>query len=89
MEIEFDTNKDILNQATHGVSLDSFSSIDLENSLVSEDVRREYGETRYNCLGLIGERVYHATFTIRNESVFRVTSLRKANKREVKRYAKQ
>ncbi|MNE51790.1 hypothetical protein D3C80_1464360 [compost metagenome] len=50
-----------------------------------EDLRRDYGERRFQVLGYIGERLHALVFTPRDGAVH-VISLRKANSREVKRY---
>lgn len=52
---------------------------------IVEDTRKDYGEVRYNMLAQIQERVYHITFTER-EDITWIISARKANKREQRRY---
>lgn len=54
--------------------------------MIEEDVRVDYGERRYRAFGYIGERLFALVFTHRAEKIH-VISLRKANSREVKRYA--
>ncbi len=56
-------------------------------ALMEEDTRKAYGERRFQVLGFIGERLHAVVFTPRDGMVH-VISLRKANSREVKRYAK-
>lgn len=51
------------------------------------DSRRDYGEERYRLLGEIEGRVFVVVFTVRN-SVLRIISARKANKREVRNMPK-
>lgn len=53
--------------------------------LVWQDRRKDYGEVRYNLLGVHNGRLYHITFTPRGEITW-VISARKANKREQRRY---
>ena len=50
------------------------------------DQRRDHGEDRIAGLGYIGDRLFYVVFVARGE-VRRIISLRKANQREVKRYA--
>ena len=50
------------------------------------DQRRDYGEDRISGLGYIGDRLFYVVFVARDEER-RIISLRKANQREVKRYA--
>ncbi len=55
------------------------------NKISFRDRRRDYGEDRYQVLGMIEERVYVVVYTMRG-SIFRIVSARKANLREVKRH---
>lgn len=55
--------------------------------LVEPDQRWEYGEERYQALGVIDGRIFVVIFTRRLRSI-RIISARKANGREVKRYEK-
>lgn len=57
------------------------------NRITSRDYRWDYGEDRYRLLGEIEGRVFVVIFTVRN-SVIRIISARKANKREVEAYDK-
>ena len=54
---------------------------------MEENTRKAYGERRFQVLGYIGERLHAMVFTPREGKVH-VISLRKANSREVKKYAK-
>ncbi|MFC5373932.1 BrnT family toxin [Brevundimonas faecalis] len=85
MDIELDPAKDESNIAKHGVSLALGAEMDMETAVVVVDDRRDYGEQRFNALGLIAGRVHAMTFAIRPPAV-RIISLRKANKREQKRF---
>lgn len=85
MKIEYDEAKSEKNIAERGISFDAIREFMFATALVSQDTRKDYGEARYNALGLIGLRVHFLTFTIRGDSI-RPISLRKANKREIKRY---
>ena len=51
-----------------------------------EDRRHDYGEQRFEAVGYIRLRVFVLVFCVREEGL-RVISLRKANRREVVRYA--
>lgn len=55
--------------------------------LVERDQRWEYGEERFQALGVLDGRVFVVIFTRRLRSI-RIISARKANGREVKRYEK-
>lgn len=87
MNIDFDSNKNQQNIAERRISFESVRWFEFDTAVIWKDDRRDYGETRYCALGYIGERIHHLTFTYRGE-VVRVISLRKANHREVTKYAK-
>jgi len=85
MEYEWDDNKASSNLRNHGVSFDSVVDFSWESAMVVEDDRNDYGERRFIAYGPIGNRLHCLVFTLRGEMI-RVISLRKANRREVKRY---
>lgn len=88
MEIEFDPEKNAANRRKHKLDLADATSFVFETAVVDEDDRRDYGETRFQALGLIGARLHMLVFTFRGAKV-RAISLRKANKRECAYYEKQ
>ena len=85
MQIEFDAAKNERNFEKHGLPLERFADLDLDAGIVEPDARRDYGEDRYRALALLDGRLHVACFCIRGDA-FRIISLRKANKREVRRY---
>lgn len=85
MHIEFDPAKDEANREKHGLSLALAELFDLEAALLAVDERHDYNEERFVALGPLGDRLHVMVFTVRDESI-RVISLRKANRREVKKY---
>ncbi len=87
MRYEWDNSKNLTNQNKHGVAFESVELFEWDSAVVFSDTRQDYGEARYNALGYIGLRIHNLTYTKR-ASVVRVISLRKANSREVERYAK-
>lgn len=86
MKIEFDPDKNQRNIAERQLSFELAEDFEWETALIWEDKRQDYGETRLSALGYVGMRLYHLTFTLRSDRI-RVISLRKANRREVQRYA--
>ena len=86
MHVTFDDTKDAANQRKHGVSLALAAELDWASAQVWPDARRVYGEVRCVALALRGSRL-HAVVFVDRDTVRRVISLRKANQREVKRYA--
>lgn len=86
MKIAFDPAKDASNEAKHGVSLALAADFEWESSVVWMDERKDYGEPRMCAIGYIGLRLYCMVFVERS-GARRIISLRKANQREVQRYA--
>jgi len=86
MEITCDPAKDAANFAKHGVSLALAAGLEWDTLRAEADVRRHYGETRFIGYAVLEGRLYCVVFTDRGEQR-RIISLRKANPREVKRYA--
>lgn len=87
MTIEFDATKDAANVVKHGVSLALAANLEWDTAVIWPDLRKDYGEPRQCGIGYIGLRLFFVTFVDR-EGKRRIISLRKANLREVKRYAK-
>ena len=86
----FDPAKDTANQAKHVVSLLDAASFEWDTAVVWPDQRHDYDEQRMVALGYIGLRVMAVVFVDRPPGQLterRIISLRKANSREVKRYA--
>ncbi|HWK47315.1 MAG TPA: BrnT family toxin [Stellaceae bacterium] len=87
MNYEFDPAKDAINLDKHGVSLVDAEIFEWETAVVREDERKSYPEPRFQATGYIGDRLHVMVICFRGQAV-RVISLRKANSREVKGYAK-
>ena len=85
MTIVYDPGKNEKNIALRDISFDQASEFDWSRALIVEDKRRDYREQRFQAFGFINERLHILVFTPRGEDTH-VISLRKANKREVKRY---
>lgn len=86
MLITCDPAKNVLNVEKHGVSLWQATELEWESAVVWLDTRRNYGEPRECGIGYIGLRLFFVVFVDRGPER-RIISLRKANLREVKRYA--
>lgn len=86
----FDPAKNTANQAKHGFSLLDAASLEWDTAVVWPDQRRDYDEPSRAALGYIGLRLMAVVFVDRppeQATERRIISLRKANSREVKRYA--
>ena len=81
----WDEAKRLFNLSHHGVDFTSISRFDWDSALIWQDRRRDYGEPRFLAIGRIGVRVHVVVYTPREHQV-RIISLRKANRRETKRY---
>jgi uncharacterized DUF497 family protein len=84
--ITFDPLKSDANARSRGLPF-SLVSIEFEwsTAFVAEDRRRNYGEQRFQAIGLLADRLHVVVFTPVAGAI-RVISLRKANDREVRRY---
>jgi uncharacterized DUF497 family protein len=87
MHIAFDSAKDAANLAKHGISLALAAQLEWDSAITWADVRRDYGERRMAGLGYIGDRLFAVVFVDRADGR-RIVSLRKANQREERIYAK-
>jgi uncharacterized DUF497 family protein len=88
MEIRFDASKNARNIATRGLSFERVVEFDFDTATIQEDDRRDYGETRFRAFGLLDGRMHALVYVEIDNNVIRVISLRRANKREVKRYGR-
>lgn len=87
MDLSFGRAKDGRNVALRGISLARATDFDWNSAPIVEDTRKDYGETRYQALGLIDDRLHMLVFTPRSDLIH-VISLCKANDRELSRYEK-
>ena len=88
MEFEWDEDKNRLSQAKHGIRFEEAREIFERATLMWEDTRQDYGETRYISVGEIGEAVVVVlvvAHTPRGRGT-RIISARRANSRERRRY---
>ena len=87
MKIEFDTKKSIKNDIERGLPFDVLEDFEWEAAVYYEDTRKEYGEIRFIAIGYLFGKIHHICFTIKPDS-YRIISLRRANKKEIKYYEK-
>ncbi len=85
MKISFDPKKNADNIRDRSLPFDDVAGLDWSSAVVIEDIRKDYGESRFRVFGYIADRLYAVVFTPRDDAVH-VISFRKANIREVKRY---
>ena len=90
MNVTFDPAKDAVNLAKHGFSLLDAAGLEWDAALVWLDKRKDYHEARMVGLVPVNDRLFCVVFVDRppeQPTERRIISLRKANSREVKRYA--
>ncbi len=90
MNVTFDPAKDAVNLAKHGFSLLDAAGFEWDAALVWPDKRRDYSEARMVGLVPASGRLFCVVFVDRppeQPTERRIISLRKANRREVNRYA--
>lgn len=88
MKITYDPRKNTANMEKHGIALADAILIEWDLLLAKPDTRKDYNELRMIGYAPIGDRVFCVVFTDRGK-YRRIISLRRANSREVKRYASQ
>ena len=84
----WDEPKRIRNIRVHGLDFVGCESVFDGPVVAWEDDREAYGEQRINLLGWLGGVVVHMTYIERGDEP-RIISLRKAEKHEIRRYAKE
>jgi uncharacterized DUF497 family protein len=87
MELDWSEDKRRKNLAKHGLDFADVASIDWPTAIIVEDIRTNYGESRYWAYGFLNGRLHLVAFTRRGNKI-RIISFRKANRREVERYGK-
>ena len=82
---DWDEDKRQTNLAKHGVDFAAVEGFDWSSAKSEPDVRADYGEERFESVGLIADRLHVLVFTTRGGRR-RIISLRKANPREIERW---
>jgi uncharacterized DUF497 family protein len=85
VEIEFDAAKSAANEAGRGLPFDLAFFVLTNLVFEFEDLRKDYGEERWVAFGTMGGRLYCCVYTRRGKTI-RVISLRKASKKEIRRW---
>lgn len=86
MKFEWDENKNKSNQEKHGIDFNAAKDVFKdENSKVTPDLRKDYGENRWKIIGKIYGSIISVIYTMRDKAV-RIISARKASKKERDEY---
>ncbi|MDK9721245.1 MAG: BrnT family toxin [Rhodospirillales bacterium] len=83
--LTWDETKRANNIAKHGIDLGAARDFDFASAIIVIDDRADYGEVREVAIGYVGARLHVLVFTRRGGDLH-VISLRKANRRECRRY---
>lgn len=89
VQITFDPGKNENNIRERGLPFSRVKDeFDWANALIGEDLRKDYGERRYEALDFVGQRLHVVVYALASGAM-RIISFRKANRREEKRYVAQ
>ena len=86
MKFKWDKNKRISNLAKHRLDFEDAHLVFNDESFFVEDDRYQYDETRFILYGTLLGRVVVVVFSMPDDDVVRIISMRKATKRERKSY---
>jgi len=86
MNVTFDPAKDAVKQLNHHVTLARAELLEWDTLQAIPDTRRDYGEVRMIGYAVMESRLYCVVYVDRGKTR-RIISLRKANGREVTKYA--
>ena len=81
MKLDWDEAKRQATLRTRGLDFADVDQIEWETAIAFDDDRREYGERRQVCLGLLHDQLVVVAYTFRGDAL-RVISMRRANRRE-------
>jgi uncharacterized DUF497 family protein len=85
-DFEWDDAKAVRNLADHGVSFEAGRRVFNDPFAIERlDDRVDYGEDRYNIIGMVDGRILTVTYTPRNGTI-RIISARGAEPNEKRRY---
>jgi len=85
MRFEWDEAKDARTMQERGFGFDDASRIFSGHVVSWADNRRDYGEQRFRAVGETEGDILHVVFTWRGD-VMRIISVRRANRKEVRRW---
>jgi uncharacterized DUF497 family protein len=86
MRFEWDEAKRLANIEKHGLDFNDAPELFTGQMVIVLDARLYYGEERFIGFGVCKQRVLAVVFTKKEPDIIRLISLRKANRREQKRY---
>jgi len=82
-DFEWDEDKNLINRGKHKIDFTDAIKVFFDDRRVTRiDNRHDYGEDRYQVIGMSHDRVLFIVYTEHNENTIRIISARKANKNE-------
>ena len=87
MELEWDEAKRLRTLEERGLDFADVMRFQFETAMTRPDLRKDYGEKRFNSMGYLDGVLCNLCWTMRGKR-FRIISLRKCNEREGKKYEK-
>lgn len=85
MKLDWNETKRQATLRARGLDFAAVDQIEWETAIVFDDDRRDYGERRQVCLGLLHDQLVVVAYTFRGDAL-RVISMRRASRRERRIY---
>lgn len=89
MKFEWDETKRRINLQKHGLDFRDAHLVFTDDAFVIEDLHDDYDEIRYVLQGMLEQFIVIVVFTVRDDEIIRIISMRKANKREQEHYVQK
>jgi hypothetical protein len=89
MEISYDREKRAKTLAERGLDFDDAVRVFDGSTVDVLDDRTDYGEERYQTVGLLNDRLVMVVWTPRAENARHIISMRKCNEREKEKFGRQ
>lgn len=89
MKIEFDQAKSMHNAQMRKLPFEMVEFFEFDTAHLFQDLRKDYDEVRMIAYGYIADRLHVLCFKPIAKGHIRVISLRKANKKEQKKYGEE
>ena len=89
MKFEWDENKRQSNLHKHHLDFEDAHLVFNDEAFIIEDPHDDYDEIRYILQGILAQYIVIIVFTMPDESVIRIISMRKATKREQNSYVQK
>jgi len=85
-DFEWDNEKNASNIRKHGVSFEDATRVFYDEFSYMAYDDRDYGEDRFQIIGMAYEKILFIVYTERNENTIRIISARRADREESEAY---